>query len=379
MPPLRSALLALALPAAAAAQQPTAAALRGADSLAAAEYARDSVASLTVGVVTDRGLVWTRSYGLADVAARRPADRRSVYRIASVTKMFTGLMLQQLAAAGTVRLADPAERFYPEIREVEGYAALSAPITLGQLATMTAGLAREPRQAGPFWTGPASRWQATLRAALPHTRVEQPPGARFHYSNVGYTVLGATLERAAGVPYLRWQRERVLDPLEMRHTSFELDERVAADLAPGYDVDASGRPDGTAAAREAREGRGYKVPNGAVFTTVDDLGRFLRLWLGHGPPSVLPRERLDDMYAHTVPIPSDPTDAYGTGFALTRRAGATWYGHSGGMAGYSAVVWVDRARQVGVIVLRNAAGGRVRTDRLASDLMAHLMAHLTAR
>ena len=86
------------------------AALRSLDSLAAAEFARDSIAGLTVGIVTERGLAWTRSYGLADIATRRRADRTTVYRIGSLTKMFTGLMLQQLVAAGRVRLDGPEAR-----------------------------------------------------------------------------------------------------------------------------------------------------------------------------------------------------------------------------------------------------------------------------
>jgi len=108
--------------------------LRAVDSAAAAEFARDSVASLTIGVVTDQGLVWTKSYGFADMGTRRVANRQSVYRIGSVTKMFTALMLHQLDAAGKVRLSDPVERYYPEIREIQGYSKLKAPISATRLA-----------------------------------------------------------------------------------------------------------------------------------------------------------------------------------------------------------------------------------------------------
>jgi CubicO group peptidase (beta-lactamase class C family) len=167
--------------------------------MAAPQYARDSIASLTIGVVTRQGLVWTRTYGFADMATRRPAERGSVYRIGSITKMFTGLMLHQLVAAGKVRLSDPAERYYPEIREVQGYSGLTAPITMLQLGTMTSGLAREPKQEGPFWTGPVSRWDSVLHLALSHTEIQYQPGTRFSYSNIGYAILGATLARAAGV------------------------------------------------------------------------------------------------------------------------------------------------------------------------------------
>ena len=346
--------------------------LRTLDSLSAAEFARDSVASLTVGIVTERGLEWTRSYGLADIATRRPADRRTVYRIGSLTKMFTGVMLQQLVASGTVRLDDSVARVYPEIRTIPGYAKLPTPITFWQLATMTSGLAREPHASGPFWTGPVDEWESILRDALPHTAIESPPGTRFSYSNVGYVVLGAALARAAGMPYVRWQEERILDPLGMQHTAFDRDARIAADAATGYDIRQDGRADGTQAAREAFMGRGYKVPNGALFTTVDDLARFARFLLADAPAGVLPRGRLDTVFRATVPAEPAPDGRYATGFSVMRHGDLTLVGHNGGVSGHVAELYVDRAHRRGVIVLRNATGGRVRTGRLALDLMRHL-------
>jgi len=94
-------------------------------------------------------LVSTKSYGFADMSTHRLANRQSVYRIGSITKMFTGIMLQQLVAAGKIRLTDPVERYYPEIKEIRGYAKLAAPITVQQLATMTSGISREPEEEGP--------------------------------------------------------------------------------------------------------------------------------------------------------------------------------------------------------------------------------------
>src|SRR5678815_773542 len=154
---------------ASAAQSSSVPGLQRVDSMAAAEFARDSIASLTIGVVTPQGLVWTKSYGFADMSTRRLATRSSVYRIGSITKMFTALMLHQLVVAGKIRVSDPVERYYPEIKTIRGYSRLTAPITVLQLATMTSGIAREPREEGPFWTGPVSQWESTLRAALPHT------------------------------------------------------------------------------------------------------------------------------------------------------------------------------------------------------------------
>lgn len=348
-------------------------ALPGIDSLVAATFAKDSIGSITVGVVAGGDLLWTKSYGFANTAIHKRADRNTVYRIGSITKPFTAVMLMQLEQAGKLRLADPVEKFFPEIRTVGGMPSGASPPTLLQLATMTAGLAREPRQEGPFWSGPVSKWEETLIAALPHTSYAYMPGTRFLYSNIGYAILGATLGRVAGVPYTTWERTHVLEPLGMTRTRFEIDPSIAADVATGYDVSRDGTIDSLTAAQEGREGRGYKVPNGAIFTTVDDLSRFVAFELGHGPASVLPPARLDSSFGGFVASAADLSSGYGLGFMAMRREAFSFTGHSGGVAGYGASMYFSRPAQVGVVLFRNVTGGKVNGDRLAVDILSRLV------
>lgn len=355
-----------------AAQAPGPAVLQRVDSIASAEFAHDSVASLTIGVVTRQGLVWTKSYGFADMSTKRLANRESVYRIGSITKMFTAVMLQQLVAAGKIHLTDPAERFYPEIREIRGYKKLAAPITVQQLATMTSGISREPEQEGPFWTGPVTSWDSTLHLALAHTSMDHDPGTTFLYSNIGYAILGATLGRAAGVPYIRWEQEHVFGPLGMRRTAFEVEPAIASDVTRGYDISQGGSADPTQSVRELITGRGYKVPNGAIFTTVGDLSRFLVLLLGGAPDAVAPHARLDSAFAAMVSPAGEPTAPYGLGFMVVRDGSQTFFGHGGAVAGYGAFLAFDRDRQVGVIALRNALGGPVNPARVATAALTLL-------
>jgi CubicO group peptidase (beta-lactamase class C family) len=90
------------------------------DALTGAEFAKHPSAGVTVGVVSPKGLAWTKSYGLADVDKQIPASRETVYRIGAVTKQFTALMLLQLAERGKVALSDPVERYVPEINQLNG-------------------------------------------------------------------------------------------------------------------------------------------------------------------------------------------------------------------------------------------------------------------
>jgi CubicO group peptidase (beta-lactamase class C family) len=99
------------------------------DAMVAAEFSRKPVDSVTVGVVSGNQFIWTNSYGSADMEKRLPADKDTVYRIGSVTKMFTAVMLDQLVEAGKVHLSDPVRRYFPEIALVQGKCSNAPPIT----------------------------------------------------------------------------------------------------------------------------------------------------------------------------------------------------------------------------------------------------------
>jgi CubicO group peptidase (beta-lactamase class C family) len=272
-------------------------------------------------------------------------------------------------------LSDPVERYLPEVKQIAAKPEGAPPFTFLQLATMTAGLAREPDDAGPFWAGPVSAWEEKLLAALPHTRYTSFPGTEYSYSNIGYAILGAALARVAGQPYTDWARLHVFRPLGMERTRFEIDATIESDLAVGYQVNDDGTLDDQTAAHEARDGRGYKVPNGAIFTTVDDLARFVVFELGRGPDSVLAKSMLDEAFGGTVATDAFMETGYGLGFMAVRRDDypfPSFLGHSGSVAGYRAAMYYDRGMKLGVVVFRNVIGGEQDPNRLAADILSLL-------
>ena len=178
----------------------------------------------------------------------------------------------------------------------------------------------------------------------------------------------------AGQPYIDWERLHVFKPLGMEHTRFELDPTIESDLALGYEVKDDGTLDGQTPAKEAREGRGYKIPNGAIFTTVDDLARFVSFELGRGPDSVLARPILADAFEGVVATDPYLETGYGLGFMAMRRDDYHFLGHSGSVAGYHAAMYYDRGMQLGVVVLRNVDGGKQDPNRLSVDILSLLAA-----
>lgn len=319
----------------------------------AAELVKDpNAASFTIGLVQKSGLVWTKSYGYADIANKKQANADSVYRIGSITKQFTALMLLQLVHDGKVHLSDPVDKYFPEIHQVKGEYKNAAPVTLLQLANHTSGLDSEPEDMQTWIKGPLADWEKTVLAAVSHTKYAYEPGTRFNYSNIGYAILGVALGRAAHQPYIEYVKQKILLPLGMMHSDFVSTPAILQNLAKGYDVILAGHWDEETPIKEL-EGRGYKVPNGGLFTTVGDLAKFEAFEMQGGPDSVLPAKELDENMHRIITADLELTGGRGIGFTVLNMSGHVFVGHSGGVSGYSALAYVQPAAQTGIIVLRN--------------------------
>ena len=352
------------------------------DAMVSGEFARTPMGSLTVGVVSGDKLVWTKSYGKADPDLNLAANQDTVYRVGSITKMFTATMLEQLVEAGKVELTDPVEKYFPEVNRVQKRYKDAPPITLLQLATHTSGLSREPAHTATYVTGELEAWKETLIAALPHVRYECKPGKRFSYSNVGYAVLGAALQQAAGSPYLEYLPQHIFFPLGMTHTSLVLTPEVQSHLAKGYQTNLIGSDSSAESDLENRTGRGYKVPNGAIYTTVGDMAKFALFLMGKGSADVLAPSRLlnyQDQYVVSTGAPLRlrmtvlgpgiqlrRIDGYGLGIMFIREGRYIAAGHGGSVSGFSTALYMNRTAGVAVVVLSSAIGnGAVNVDELA--------------
>jgi D-alanyl-D-alanine carboxypeptidase len=328
------------------------AALAELDTAIAADFAKDGVGGISVGVVSGSKLVWSKHYGYAETEAKRVPTNDTAYRIGSITKQFTALALLQLVEDGRMRLTDPLEKYVPEIRSIKNTPAGTPPITLLQVATMHSGLAREPGCA-QHSVGPVSIWQKKVVDCLPQTTYVNEPGTTFLYSNIGYASLGLAIERAAGKPFTAFVTDRILKPLGMTRTGWEPSPDLRRDLAHGYQRPRDGGAATRASADRELEGRGYRVPNGALFSTVNDLTKFVAWELGDGAAGILKKETQEANYARVFVSSPWFASGYGVGFQVSRSGDVVLLGHGGSTPGYHASALVNRGSKVGVIVLRN--------------------------
>lgn len=334
------------------------------------DVAADGIGGITAAVVAGHRVVWSEGFGWANRHARTPARTDTIYRIGSITKTFTAVVLAQLVDRGTIALDDPVERYLPEIRGLPSPAG-ATPITFRQLASHTAGLIREPQLAGAA-SGPIAEWEAKVLASIPHTALDSSPGDRYSYSNIGFGILGLTLSRAAKTPFMALVENGIFTPLRMTSSTFIATTRARFRplLSIGYNN--TGLTIDTSTPAREHLGRGYKVPNGGIYSTVGDLAKFIGALTGAGKTVTSETMRLAMMTNQTLEAGDY---GYGFGLELFSAPGAiTVVGHGGGVAGYTAQIAFDPESKVGVILLRNYNSGRTNLAAVAVQLVRTLAA-----
>ena len=336
-----------------------------------AQVAQDAVGGIAAGVIVDGDLVWAKGFGLSDRDHRTPMAPSAVSRTGSISKSVTALVLMRLVDRGVVHLDDAVSMYLPEFSSVARRRPDADPVTLRHLASHTAGLEREPSNVEEMVSGPIEQWEERIVESLRNTAFDSVPGARYQYSNIGFGALGLALSRAAGVPFIDLVQREVFDPLGMVGSSFvvvggELEPRLAMGYANGRD----GRIDAETPRRE-HGGRGYKVPNGGVYSTVADLGRILGAVAGVPGLRILSEPSRREMI--TVQTPEEPDRGYGLGLSIQRlEEGLSIVGHGGSVAGYTAYMAVSPETGIGVVLLRNYGAGKTDLGGAAQLLIEEL-------
>jgi CubicO group peptidase (beta-lactamase class C family) len=292
--------------------------------------------SLVAGVVHDGELAWWGGRGGSGDAGPT-ADTQ--YRIGSITKTFTAVQVMRLRDAGRLSLDTRVDELVPGTPAGDR--------TVGQLLAHASGLQAET--SGPWWERSKGReWDELMGGVGPEALV-YPAGRRFHYSNLGYGILGEIVARQREMPWAECLRRDVLDPLDMRRTSTDAQPPAASGLAV--------HPWAPVVMPEPAEDYRAMAPAGQLWSTVADLGRWARFLLGD-TGDVLSPDTVAEMAEEAVLDSLDaPAAGYGLGLSVQDVDGRRLVGHGGSVPGFLAVLLVDRQERTGVVTLTNATTG----------------------
>ena len=324
--------------------------LQAAIALVDAQLAREQrdrkIPGLSAGIVYDQALIWQRGYGYANLEKQIPADERSVYRVASITKLFTSTMLMLLRDAGKVNLDDPIEKYLPEFRIKSGFADARPP-TFRQVASHAAGLPREGQQ--QRWATMDMPTSEELLASLASSELHLPTMTEPKYSNLGIALMGYALSKIAGVPYDQFVQERILQPLGMIDSSFERNRYGDDHYAVGYYADQD-----VMKPSPYWQEHGFR-PAGGMYSTVADISRFIALQFSDAPAGgsqILGSSTLREMHM-PVNVTPDFNSGFGIGFGIQRVANLKVIGHSGGLPGYTTNIALVPSLKLAAIVFTN--------------------------
>jgi CubicO group peptidase (beta-lactamase class C family) len=328
---------------------PAQAAIAAFDAEVAAAVAEDAGGVVSIAVFRGDDVVWSKGWGWADIESFATGNAETIGRTGSISKTFTAMVLMGLVERGVVDLDGSVAAHLPEILDLRDPPVDPATITFRQLASHTAGLQREPDLDGAA-SGPIQGWREKILASIPTTGFLTEPGTEYAYSNIGYGMLGLALERAAGTDFMELVRSMIIAPLGLHDTFFVLEN---PDHISRMSVGYARAADGTfSAERATREhfGRGYKVPNGGVYSTVIDLARFASGMTGTSDVEILSEESRFEILT-----PQAPAEGYGLGLQISDRDGVRTAGHGGSVAGYNANLVFDPASGWGVAMLRTTS------------------------
>ena len=327
---------------------------------------QDNLAGITSVIARDGKVLWARAFGWADRDREILAARETIYKVGSISKTITASLMAVLVDDGVVSLDTSVEELVPEIGDIADRPAITTPgyPMVRHLANHTSGLPNRPDDPEAN-DGPVSIWKARLLAAIPTLRYRSRPGGRYHYSNVGYSLLGLVLERAAERDFMEQMHTLVFQPAGMTSSTYLVDATLQPRLATGY----YNRPGRDVTIAPHQDG-GYTMPGGGAYSTVDDLARLAAELMGRGGAGVFSDAIRSEMF--TVQTPgSGPTGA-GFGIFLSAEGDRSFAHHGGTVRGYRAYLIFEPATGLTVVLLRNSRWGRTDLPATGRWLISNL-------
>jgi serine-type D-Ala-D-Ala carboxypeptidase/endopeptidase len=297
---------------------------------------------IVVGIIEPAGRRIV-AYGSFDKNDTRPVNGDTIFEIGSTTKVFTSLLLADMAQHGEVSLTDPVAKYLPS--DVKMPERGGRVITLEDLARHRSGLPRLPANlnASTDPLNPYAQYSVKqLYEFLSSYTLPRDIGAAFEYSNLGVGLLGHVLSLAAGKDYETLIRTRICLPLGMKDTVITLSPELKGRMATGHD----GRYEATP---------NWDLPTlagaGALRSTADDMLSFLAAQLGYKSTG------LDPAIAATRSkrTPADGGMEIGLGWLMRPKKDSEIIWHNGGTGGYRTFAGFDPKARTGAVVLSNVS------------------------
>jgi len=315
------------------------------------------VQGLSIALVDDQKIIWAEGFGHADVKNKISATAETVYRIGSISKLFTATAAMQLVEQGKVNLDHPITDYVPEF-SIKSRFDDAGPITPRNLMTHHSGLPGDILKG--FFVDEADHYSSVF-SELKNEYTAYPPNYIFSYSNLGMSLVGYMVEKVSGVAFPKYMDENLFEPMGMEHSSFETPDDLRPLLSKGYNVKKEGK------LADIRD-----VPAGSMVSNVLDMSQFIKMVFADGKTGnrqILNPETLGKMLTkQNENVPLDLDFSIGLGWWLTPEG----LGYAGKVASHGGATEVFRSKmillvdhKIGVVILTNSSKGNRVSSKVA--------------
>jgi CubicO group peptidase (beta-lactamase class C family) len=331
--------------------------------------AEEHIPGLSLALVNRDSTIWQGGIGMADVATNRAVTQTDLFRIGSITKTFISLAIQKLIAEGKFSIQSKLRDIAPEVPFTNTWED-EEPIRVIHLLEHTAGFDDMHLNAFINFTGKKISALNEVLIFKKSFYSRWRPGTRHSYSNPGYVILGYLIEKYSGMPYEDYIFKQILFPLKMTHTNF--DYNLEPPYSKGYTYD--GQYDESAPVMI--NGRAA----GAVSSCSQDMARYLRMFLNNGQldgVQIVPAETLHYMECQHTTLRASNGLTYGYGLGLSSKLSGgeenkkLFFGHDGGMVGFSSDLFYSRKLDVGFFLSNNGQAGNYRITDLITEFLVN--------
>jgi CubicO group peptidase (beta-lactamase class C family)/D-alanyl-D-alanine dipeptidase len=320
--------------------------------------------ALSVALVDDQDVIWAKGFGFADPEKKIAATEETVYRVGSVSKLFTDIAVMQLAERGAINLDAPVTTYLPDFKPKNPF---NVPITLRHLMSHRAGLVREP-PVGHYFDSRAPSLADTV-SSLNKTELIYAPGTRTKYSNAGIAVVGRVLEVVTKRPFVEALQANVIAPMGLRHSAFTPTPAIAPNLAKAYMWTYFGKQ------FEAPTFQLGIAPAGSMYSSVTDLATFMSILFARGAGPNGPVLKQDTLEAMWLPqfASAGARQGFGLGFNVGELQGQRRIGHNGAIYGFATDLQLFPDAKLGVALVTTVDGANAVMDHIAEETMSALL------
>ena len=296
--------------------------------------------AISIAIIKRDDFFWAEGFGFIDEDGKIKADENTIYRVGSVSKLFTDLAIMKKTESGDIDIDLPIQNYLPKFNPKNIY---DKSITLRQLMSHRAGILREPAY-GNYFADNETSLKKTVES-ISNSSLIHAPGTKTKYSNAGIAVVGYTMEEIFKKPYVKFMQENILKPLGMDSSSFEYKNSMESNLAEAtmwsYDKRSFKAP---------RFELGM-IPAGSLYSSVKDLAKFMDMIFSNGfsnGEKFISPETIKEMV--TPQFTESKVSGYGIGFRISKHNDYKMISHGGAIYGYSTQLSALPEPKIGVVV-----------------------------